>query len=80
MPLQRVMAETTAGEFAEWQAYLDEEDVRRTKQDYYLAQIAQTAAGGRLGDYLLDFDQRERRDPTDAEAKAWFAAWLGGRA
>lgn len=77
------MAMTSSREFSWWQAFLDEEDVKTTKQDYYLAQTAMAAhgAGGKLSDYLLDFSgqrQARRRGPTTEEAKAWFAAHLGG--
>lgn len=80
MPVQRAMAETTSREFAEWMAVLDEEDVRTTKQDYYMAQLAAlSAGGGRLSDYLLDFSRKAQAGPSAAEVRAWVGA-LRGRA
>jgi hypothetical protein len=75
------MAETTSREFAEWQAVLDEDDVRTTKDDYYAAQIALEsfrARGGRakLSDFVLKFGEREGLSAKEVEA--WAGALLGG--
>jgi hypothetical protein len=40
-PLQFVKQWTTYSEFEEWMVYLGDEECRTTKQDLYLAQIAQ---------------------------------------
>jgi len=84
MPLQRVMAETSANEFLEWCEYLDKEDWhRRTKLDYYLAQL--TAAVIRTFakepdkvhtiDYLLDFVSKDSSEkmPIDLETRTKMA-------
>ena len=40
MSVQRTQFEITSTEFLDWMVYLDEEESRFKKQDYYLANIA----------------------------------------
>lgn len=40
MSVQRAQFEITSSEFVEWVVFLNEEETKRTKQDFYLASIA----------------------------------------
>lgn len=84
------MARTTSSEFAEWCAFMDQEDAESfRRQDYYLAQIAAEVRRSyvkrpetvKIEDLLLKFTEEERpkRSPEEelAHQKACFYRALG---
>lgn len=86
-PLQRFMRETSSSEFVEWIEHLHDEKVeqlkqertRRTKEEFYLAQIAMQIERGYMREgtttclkqFLLNFEEevKEAEKPLSAEQK-----------
>lgn len=91
MSVQRCQQETTSTEFVKWQWFLTTDMNLRTKQDYYLAQIAaevrktvvKKPQDVSIDDFLLEFREKEQEDkpPTEEELQERIqkskAAWLG---
>lgn len=87
--LQEVQEGTTSSEFVEWVRYLELEVNDFDRQDYYLAQIAAEIRRGnakyprqiKVEDFVLKFktESEIRKNPTMAEAKAFFFTAVGLR-
>lgn len=82
------MSETTNTEFLDWQVFLKEEQKRTTKQDYYLARIAKevycsrmkadSASKVKLKDFILSFEEEERKPKTKEDVAYIKNRWFLG--
>jgi len=80
MSLQRCRAETTSSELTLWKVHMEEETYEHTKQDYYLAQIAQEVRkvlskkpnNIKLKSFLLSYERakKKKKQMTREEATA----------
>jgi len=76
LPLQVVMSLTTSTEYYLWMEYLDNEDRKNSKQEYYLAQIAlevrrnwaKNPNSYKLDDFLFKVDKKPPVKTKEGEA------------
>lgn len=87
IPVAELRARITWTEFLGWLVYLDQAETRRTKQDYYLAQIAAEVRRGlvkkpntvKLDSFLFEVPKdKEMTEPSNKQrVQASKRAWLG---
>jgi hypothetical protein len=88
MSTQRAQSEITSSEFPEWIAFLNQEETKRTKQDFYLASIAAEVRKGnvkhpkkvKISDLFIRYAKKKVKmtiKQKSDEAKAFFGALLG---
>ena len=88
MSVQRAQFEITSSEFVEWIVFLNQEETKRTKQDFYLASIATEVRRSYVKDpnkvsmkdlfisYVKDKPKLTVQEKSN-QAKAFFGALLG---
>lgn len=88
MSIQRAQFEITSSEFVEWIVFLDEEEMKRTKQDFYLASIAAEVRKGnvkhpnkvKVSHLFITYAKKKVKmtiKEKAADAKKFFGALLG---
>lgn len=88
MSIQRAQYEIPSSEFVEWIVFLNQEEVKRTKQDFYLASIATEVRRSwvkdpkkvSMKDLYITYVTRKKKTTAKEkmnEAKAFFGAMLG---
>ncbi len=84
MSVQRAQFEITSSEFVEWIVFLNQEEVKRTKQDFYLTSIATEVRRSyvkypkkvKMKDLFITYRKKFSVKEKANQAKAFFGALL----